>query len=478
MWPRIVCSTTRLRVSSRQVATLAPSVNHHDKLYLGNVLSNTVSQPQQECPFPCKQQQFHQHQEQHHTHPWMTHLQGFQRPDVSMLKRCFASKSKKRGKDSQVVATPPGTFQADVWAHLRTLLERFDGLVAQRDDIDNPPPPFEMSKLNKDISNIAGTVAAVQQLTTIVEELSILDEMMVDADDEMKTLIQDDREALMPDLYEAEKKVVDELVQGESVDKGNAVIEIRAGTGGREAALFTVDLFKMYERCAKRKGWSVENVEMMTNEDGGYRSVSATIKGRGVFKGLKYETGVHRIQRVPETETQGRVHTSTSIVAILPEPTTQELPEINAGDVKTEAFRASGAGGQHVNTTDSAVRLTHIPTGISVECQSERSQLKNKNTAMKILRARIYARIREEQRLAAIEAKRKLTGEVTGDRGDRIRTYNENQDRVTDHRCGFDSTATAVLLKDALDDISEALEIYHKAEQLRDAVIAAGNNRE
>lgn len=385
---------------------------------------------------------------------------------------------------STTTKSPKGNLITDdVWEHLGELQTTHNELSAKRDTIAadmETASQAELTRLNRRISELAAVVMAVQEFEAIAEEVGALDEMLSDcgedADGEMAELVQSEYDELLPTLAEAELKVVNQLVPREAIDEGNAVLEIRAGTGGREAALFTLDLWKMYERACKKKRWKIESVNMVTNDDGGFRHVSATLQGRGVFGALQHETGVHRVQRIPETETQGRVHTSTSVVVVMPEPTKQDLPEINEKDIKVETFKASGAGGQHVNTTDSAVRMTHEPTGIIVECQSERSQLKNRNVALKILRARIFDMIREKEKQAALAERQRRTGNVTGDRSERIRTYNIPQDRVTDHRCNYDATAGSVLQKDALNSIIDALEPHFKLEKLQEVVAMASSD--
>jgi peptide chain release factor 1 len=242
------------------------------------------------------------------------------------------------------------------------------------------------------------------------------------------------------------------------------MLEIRAGTGGDEAALFAGDLFRMYERYAAGMGWKVEPISISTSDVGGFKEVVASIKGNGVFAKLKYESGVHRVQRVPVTESGGRIHTSAATVAVLPEPTEVDI-NIEARDLKIDVYRASGAGGQHVNTTDSAVRITHLPTGIVVTCQDGRSQHKNKEQAMQVLRARMYEKEREEAQGAEAEARKAMVG--SGDRSERIRTYNFPQGRVTDHRINLTLHKLPEILEGGgLGELVDALIAEDQAERM------------
>jgi peptide chain release factor 1 len=305
----------------------------------------------------------------------------------------------------------------------------------------------------------------VTTLRKLRGELDGLKAMMTDGDDpEMKSLAESEFFALKERLPELEKQVQIMLLPKDVADEKNAILEVRAGTGGDEAALFAADLFRMYQRYAVLHGWKFEIMELADTGIGGYKEAIANISGRGVFARLKFESGVHRVQRVPETEASGRIHTSAATVAVLPEAEDVDI-KVDDKDLRIDVFRSSGPGGQSVNTTDSAVRITHLPTGIVVQQQDEKSQHKNKAKALKILRARLYEA--ERSRAEAERAKDRKSQVGSGDRSERIRTYNFPQSRVTDHRINLTLyKIDKIISGEALDEIIDALIAEDRAARL------------
>ena len=288
------------------------------------------------------------------------------------------------------------------------------------------------TQLNKEFSELKPIVEKFEQYNHIIKSISDANEILDSGDEDLKSLAEDDLKNYINKLEILEQELKLMLLPKDSADDGSAFLEIRAGAGGDEASIFAGDLFRMYTRLSEREGWSLEVIDIKPSEQGGLKEVVAKLNGKGVFKALKFESGVHRVQRVPETESQGRIHTSTCTVAILPE--VEEVQDINIdkNDLRVDTFRASGAGGQHVNKTDSAVRLTHIPSGIVVECQDGRSQHKNKEKALSLLAAKLKQQEIDSQQESIASERKILVG--TGDRSEKIRTYNFPQGRMTDHR--------------------------------------------
>jgi peptide chain release factor 1 len=288
--------------------------------------------------------------------------------------------------------------------------------------------------------------------------------LLTDSDASMRALAAEEVSNAQKGLEAAEPTLLQMLIPADPRDDHNIFLEIRAGTGGDEAALFAGDLLRMYARYAESKGFTVEVLSESAGEHGGYKEIISRIAGRGAFARFKFESGTHRVQRVPATEAQGRIHTSACTVAILPELEEVEAIDINPADLRVDTYRASGAGGQHVNKTDSAVRITHVPSGIVVECQDERSQHKNRSRAMALLKARLLAAEQSKQDAARAQSRKLQVG--SGDRSERIRTYNFPQGRVTDHRINLTLYKLADIMNGALDELLDALQREHEAEEL------------
>jgi peptide chain release factor 1 len=322
------------------------------------------------------------------------------------------------------------------------------------------------AKQSKEYSDLGPVVAGIEEWRKAREEAADIEAMLADpsTDPEMRALAEADRQALSEKLPKLERSVQVMLLPKDEADEKNAILEVRAGTGGDEAALFASELFRMYQRYAQTKGWRFEMMEMSETPLGGFRDATASIIGRNVFARLKYESGVHRVQRVPATETQGRIHTSTATVAVLPEAEEVDI-HIEEKDLRIDVFRSSGPGGQSVNTTDSAVRITHLPTGVVVSQQDEKSQHRNKAKAMKILRARLYQA--ERDRMDAERSAQRKSQVGTGDRSERIRTYNFPQGRVSDHRINLTLyKIEKVMTGEALDEFIDALTAEDEAARL------------
>jgi peptide chain release factor 1 len=351
---------------------------------------------------------------------------------------------------------------------IRRRLERVADRHAEIERMLADPEVLGRSERFRDLSmefaRIDPIAKGLAQLAGHERELAAARAVAADPDAGLRALAEQEIAALERVTAADEARLQELLVPPDPLDDHNVFLEIRAAAGGDEAAIFAGDLFRMYSRYAERQGWSVELLSESRGEHGGYREVISRIAGRGVYSKLKFESGTHRVQRVPATESQGRIHTSTCTVAVLPEIAEVESVEINPAELRIDTYRSSGAGGQHVNKTDSAVRITHLPTGIVVECQDERSQHKNRARAMALLRARLLAA--ERERHAAEKATRRRLQVGTGDRSERVRTYNFPQGRLTDHRVELTLYKLDSIVDGALDEIVEALAREHQADEL------------
>ncbi|KJS09427.1 MAG: peptide chain release factor 1 [Hoeflea sp. BRH_c9] len=341
-------------------------------------------------------------------------------------------------------------------------LERRFGEVEAR--MSAAPDPEIYVKLASEYSELQPLVGEIRELDKAQAEQADLEAMLADrsTDREMRDMAEAELRTVKEAIVNLEQQIEIMLLPKDAADERSAIVEIRAGTGGSEAALFAGDLFRMYERYASSRGWRVEVLSASEGEAGGYKEIIATVSGKGVFARLKFESGVHRVQRVPETESGGRIHTSAATVAVLPEAEDIDI-EIKADDIRIDTMRASGAGGQHVNTTDSAVRITHLPTGLVVT-SSEKSQHQNRARAMQVLRARLYDMERQRADDERSQSRRSQVG--SGDRSERIRTYNYPQGRVTDHRINLTLYKLDRMMMGEIDEIVDALISDHQAGQL------------
>jgi peptide chain release factor 1 len=348
--------------------------------------------------------------------------------------------------------------------------QKLDALLTRHQTVESelasglaPEAYVKLSREFAELGPVIETIKAYRAVTSEIADLtSLLDDAATDA--EMRTMAATEKPALEARLAALEQRIKVALIPKDAMDDRNVVLEIRAGTGGDEASLFAGDLFRMYERFAAKQGWKVEVATASEGSMGGYKEIVAEIRGRGAFSKLKFESGVHRVQRVPDTEAQGRIHTSTATVAVLPEAQEVDIA-INEADLKVDTLRAGGAGGQHVNKTESAIRLTHLPTGIVVMMQEDRSQHRNRAKAMAVLRARLYDFQRQKQDAQRAAQRRGQVG--SGDRSERIRTYNFPQGRVSDHRINLTLYKLPQIIEgEALGEIIDALVTEHQAELL------------
>ena len=352
-----------------------------------------------------------------------------------------------------------------------TVAGKLEGLVERHEEISallgDPGVISDQNKfrdLSKEYSQLEEVVTSFQKYQQAVDSLETAEEMLKDDDPDMREMAQEELKEAKALIEQLEVELQKLLLPRDPNDSKNTFLEIRAGTGGDEAAIFAGDLFRMYSKYAEKKRWQVEVISENQGEHGGYKEIIVRIIGDGAYSRLKFESGAHRVQRVPETESQGRIHTSACTVVIMPEADEVDAIEINPADLKVDTFRASGAGGQHVNKTDSAIRITHLPTGVVVECQDERSQHKNRAKAMSVLQARLQAAEEAKAQSEQTEMRRNLVG--TGDRSDRIRTYNFPQGRMTDHRINLTLYKLDEVMEGDIDQIVEPLIQEHQADQL------------
>ncbi len=355
--------------------------------------------------------------------------------------------------------------------NLKTLEDKYEELTADlsRPDIISNREVF--LKISREQAELYPIVEEIRKYKKLLTEMQDAEDLLEAGDEELRKLAEAELEELKKERPEMEKELTLMLIPKDKRDERNVILEIRAGTGGDEAALFGADLFRMYTKYAESRRWKVEVIDINATGIGGIKEVIASIQGRGAFSRLKYESGVHRVQRVPLTEASGRIHTSAATVAVLPEAEDVDI-KVEEKDLRVDTFCASGPGGQGVNTTYSAVRIVHIPTGIMVQCQDERSQIKNKDKAMKVLRAKLYEL--EQERLERERAQERKSQIGTGDRSQRIRTYNFPQNRVSDHRIGLTLYKLDRFLEGDLDEMIDALIAHFQTEKLKEVSALEG----
>jgi peptide chain release factor 1 len=355
-------------------------------------------------------------------------------------------------------------MKASLLVKLETLCDRYEEVAALLSDSEIITDQNRFRDLSREYSELETVVSCFNRYRQVNGDIDDARSMLDEADAEMREMAEEELSAGREELAKLEVELQTLLLPRDPNDSNNVFLEIRAGTGGDEAAIFSGDLFRMYSRYAESQRWQVEIISERSGDHGGYKEIICRVSGQEVYAQLKFESGAHRVQRVPETESQGRVHTSACTVAVLPEADQVNEIEINKADLRIDTYRASGAGGQHVNKTDSAVRITHLPSGVVVECQDERSQHKNKARAMSLLQARLLSGVQDKQAAEQAEERRNLVG--TGDRSDRIRTYNFPQGRVTDHRINLTLYKLDEVMEGDMGAVIEPLRQEHQADLL------------
>jgi len=348
---------------------------------------------------------------------------------------------------------------------LKSLEDKFNKISASMADPDIASDPDKYTQLAREYSDLEPVVKAYHRYRDVLQGITDSEQILQETkDEEMKELARMELDELRSESASLEKSIQQLLVPPDPNDNKNLIMEVRAGSGGDEASIFAADLFKMYARYCENNKWKIELINANGTEQGGYKEVTLSVTGKGAYGRLKFESGVHRVQRVPETESQGRVHTSAASIAVLPAVENVEI-DIQEADLRIDTFRASGAGGQHVNRTESAIRIVHIPTGLMVSCQDEKSQHKNKAKAMKVLKARLYdMELRAQQESMASQRRNMIR---TGDRSEKIRTYNYPQGRITDHRIGLTLYRLDEVMQGSLDMLIDELRLADQEEQLK-----------
>jgi peptide chain release factor 1 len=349
---------------------------------------------------------------------------------------------------------------------LSDLEKRYNEIGEELVKEDIVSDPKKLTRLSKEQAHLQGAVDAWHSLKTLDDNIAQAQDLLKEEDPEIKEMAQMELEECLPQREELLGHIQKLLIPRDPEDDHDAIMEIRGGAGGDEGNIFAGDLYRMYTRYAESKGWKVQVMEASPSEAGGFSTIVFSIKGDDVYKALKWESGVHRVQRVPKTETQGRIHTSTATVLSQPEIEDEDY-ELNMDDLTFETHRASGAGGQHINKTDSAVRIVHVPTGITVNCQEGRSQIENRETALRIIRSRVYEEMKRRKEEAAGKIRRAKIG--TGDRSEKIRTYNYPQNRVTDHRIHYTTNHLDMIMEGKLDEVIEALQAEEEKRKLEEA---------